>query len=170
MGMRSSEMNLDTLVKQGYPPWAPAPGVHIVDVWHEYDIPTVGTFASEEGRSAVFTLVGEPDDRLTVWAYSCLGEDEANDLERASRRYESTDELDAAIDRMFAGRSVVFALADNLQIWRWSPVEVKAGVLEAATEFLRGVRAALAETTDPGRRFRAELAGVEVETTELVDA
>jgi hypothetical protein len=164
MGKRGNEMNLDALVKKGLSPWAPAPGVHHIDAWHEYDIPTAGTFVLADGQAVLFTLVGEPDDRLTVWAYT------GADLE-PPRLFESTDDLDATINGMFVGRKAVFVLADGLKIWRWSPVEVSSSVLESATEFLRGVRNALADTNDnPGVRFRAELASVEVETTELVDA
>lgn len=162
-------MNLDALVKQGCSPWAPAPGVQSIDIWHEYDIPTVGVFKSAEGRSVLFTLVGEPEDRLTVWAYRCLDADEAIAAEEA--QFESTDDLDASVSNMFAGQPAVFALADRLMIRSWTPLQVgKLGVVEGATEFLRGLRDSLAKTSNPGTRFRAELAGVEVQTTELVDA
>ncbi len=159
-------MNLDALVKHGHAPWAPAPGIDDVEVWHEYDIPTAGTFHRHDGRAVLFTLIGEPDERLTVWAYTEIPADARPDL------YESTDDLDSSVDAMFSGNRAVFALADGLKLWRWTPLEVKSSLLEAATEFLQGIRASLARegTTDPGTRFRAELAGVEVETSELVDA
>ncbi len=161
-------MNLDTLVKQGCMPWTPAPGVHGVDIWHEYDIPTIGTFRTSEGNSVLFTLVGEPDDRLTVWAYKSLSSEDAAKQEREP--YDSTTDLDESVGKMFVGRHTIFALADDLKIIHWTPTEVGAGVLESATEFLRGVRSSLASTSAPDAKFRAELAGVEVETTDLVDA
>jgi hypothetical protein len=165
MGKGSSEMNLDALVKQGHAPWAPTSGARRVDIWHEYDIPTAGTFELANGKVVVFTLIGEPDQRLTVWAYTEI----PSDVEPDS--FASTDDLEAALDSMFVGHKAVFALADDLKIARWTPLEVGEGVLNSATEFLRGVRASLAEKRDdPGLRFRAELAGVEVETAELVDA
>jgi hypothetical protein len=169
MGMRCSEMNLDALIKKGSPPWTPSPGVHAVDVWHEYDIPTAGTFRTGAGVQVLFTLIGEPDDRLTVWAYTCLSSEDADRLGREPS-FATIADLEASVGRMFAHHRAVFVLADNLKISEWTPLDVDAGVLESATEFLRGIRASLARTSGPGTRFRAELAGVNVETSDLVDA
>jgi hypothetical protein len=164
MGKRSSEMNLDALVKKGYPPWAPASGVGEIEPWHEYDIPTAGTFALD-GHPVLFTLIGEPNDRLTVWAYTEFpaGKDPG--------MFESTQDLDAAINDLFVGHKAVFAIADGLKIWQWTPIEVDGSIVLAATEFLRGIRRALEDKGDnPSTNFRAELASVEVQTTDLVDA
>lgn len=163
-------MNLDQLVKQDSPPWAPSPDIVSVDVWHEFDLPTAGTFVSHNGYSVLFTLVGEPDDRLTVWAYLRLSVLEAKRLAREPRSFPSTEAMDREISEWFTGRQAVFALADGLKISRWTPLEVKSGIVESATDFLRGIRQALDQSTAPSTRFRAELAGVEIETDELVDA
>lgn len=163
-------MNLDELVKQGSPPWAPSPGIVNIDVWHEYDLPTAGVFVSGVGYSVLFTLVGEPDDRLTVWAYLRLSSEEAEGLSREPKSFSSTEAMDREISGWFTGRQAVFVLADSLKITRWTPLEVKSGIVEAATDFLRGIRQSLDQSTAPSTRFRAELAGVEIETDELVDA
>lgn len=162
-------MNLDALIKKGCLPWTPSADVHSVDVWHEYDIPTAGTFQTGAGRQVLFTLIGEPDDRLTVWAYTCLSSEDAQRLEK-EHSFASLADLEAFVSRMFAHHRAVFALADDLKISRWTPLDVKADVVESATDFLRGIRASLADTSPPGTRFRAELAGVNVETSDLVDA
>lgn len=72
---------------------------------------------------------------------------------------------------MFAGKRAVFALADELHIQQWTPMTVTSSVLESATEFLQGIRASLEESKpDPGLKFRAELASVEVQSSQLVGA
>ena len=162
-------MNLDALIKKGSLPWTPSPSVHDVDVWHEYDIPTAGTFRTGAGAQVLFTLIGEPEDRLTVWAYTCLSSEDADRLGREPS-FASIADLEASLGRVFAHHRAVFVLADNLKISRWTPLDVDAGIVESATEFLQGIRASLATTSAPGTRFRAELAGVNVETSDPVDA
>lgn len=162
-------MNLDALIKKGSLPWTPSPSVHDVDVWHEYDIPTAGTFRTGAGHQVLFTLIGEPEDRLTVWAYTCLRSEDADRLGHEPS-FASIADLEAAVSRLFAQHRAVFALADNMKIDQWTPLDVDADVVESATEFLRGIRDALANTSPPGTRFRAELAGVNVETSDLIDA
>lgn len=112
-------MNMDALVKAGLPPWALSPEAHDVVGWHEYDMPTVGVFML--GTDPVlFTILGSPDDRLTVWAYSVLPEQLEFD-DPATVEFGSLSELDEFIDRSLVnGRGAVFAIADDLRIWRWN--------------------------------------------------
>jgi hypothetical protein len=158
-------MNPDALVRVGYPPWAPSPDAHSTDIWHEYDMPTVGVFRLG-ADSVLFTVVGDPDSRLTVWAYTCL---DAGDAERlAEAQFSSVDELSASVESRLMGREVVFAIADNLQIWRWGSMRVETSTLMTSTRFLRQVRESLANSNNAGTQFRVALAGVEAAKDELV--
>jgi hypothetical protein len=58
-------MNLDALVKKGCRPWAPAPGAHDLDVWHEYDVPTAETFMLES-QPVIFTVLGSAERNVTA--------------------------------------------------------------------------------------------------------
>jgi hypothetical protein len=160
-------MNLDALVKKGLPPWRPSLGVRSVDVWHEYDVPTAGILELQQGR-ALFTAIGETDDRLSVWAYTCLTEDDLSRLSAA--QVGSVEELCELLSRIFVGREAVLALADNLKIDQWSPVKVEADLMETASDFLSQILKVLENSRGPGARFQARLAEVEAATQELIDA
>jgi hypothetical protein len=160
-------MNLDALVKKGLLPWRPNSGVRSVDVWHEYDVPTAGILELQQGH-VLFTAIGETDDRLSVWAYTCLTEEDLGRLSTA--QVTSIEELCDLVNRTFAGREAVLALADNLKIEQWSRVEVGQQLLEAASDFLSQVLKALEASRTPEARFQARLAEVEAATQELIDA
>jgi hypothetical protein len=165
--MRRRDMNMDALVKKGFSPWRPSPGVRTVDVWHEYDVPTVGIIDLPQ-CAVLFTAIGETDDRLSVWAYMCLSDDERSKLSGAE--VTSVQELRALVDRAFQGHEAVFALADNLAIDQWSRVVVGDDLLGAASDFLTQILTVLESNRDPGARFQAKLAEVEAATQELIDA
>lgn len=150
-------MNLDALVRAGNRPWVPAGDARDLDVWHEYDVPTAGIFTLHADR-VLFTVLGSPDDRITVWAYTDLAEADAKEL--ADQRFSSADEMARAIESRFIGRRAVFASADNLRIWHWGTLEVKKDLVVSATEFLRGVREALESKQAPVDEFQVKLAGV----------
>ena len=160
-------MNMDTLVQKGQRPWWPSPRVRGVDVWHEYDIPTAGVLELEH-CSVLFTVVGETDERLSVWAYTSLTEDERHSL--ANLQVNSIQDLRDLVDDTFEGRDAVFALADDLKVVRWSPVRVESCLVEAASDFLSQVLKAIETNRAPADRFQAKLAEVEAATVELVDA
>lgn len=160
-------MNVDALVKKGFRPWQPSPGVCGVDVWHEYDVPTAGILDLPK-CSVLFTAIGGTDDRLSVWAYTCLSDDERDKL--SGTEVTSVRELRDLVDRAFEGREAVFALADNLAIDQWSRVMVDTDLLEAASDFLTQILKVLESSRDPGTRFQAKLAEVEAATQELVEA
>jgi len=160
-------MNMDALVKKGLRPWEPSPSVRYVDVWHEYDVPTAGILELPK-CSVLFTAIGETDDRLSVWAYTCLSDDDRDKL--TGTEVTSVQELRAVVDGTFEGREAVFALADNLAIDQWSRVMVGTDLLEAASDFLTQILKVLESSRDPETRFQAKLAEVEAVTQELVDA
>jgi hypothetical protein len=139
-------------------------------VWHEYDVPTAGLF-SVTGTRVLFTIWGAPDERLTVWAYTCLTEPEAKQL--AEVGVSSVTDLAALIGEHFAGRPAVFALADDLRIWMWHSQDVKpgaAGLGEAVVEFLRVVRESLERQKGTEAEIQVKLAGVEAAKDELISA
>jgi hypothetical protein len=159
------DMNLDTVVKQGSQPWEPSSDAHDLVALHEYDVPTVGVFVLGSDR-VLFTIIGSPDDRVTVWAYTSLTEQD--DL--PSRRFGSVAELGQAVDARFVGRQAVLAIADDLQIWRWTSIDVRHGVMQSATEFLSQVRESLESAKEPDAEFEVKLAGVAAARAELITA
>jgi hypothetical protein len=162
-------MNMDALVKAGFPPWAPSPEAHDVVVWHEYDMPTVGVFRLGTD-TVLFTILGSPDERLTVWGYSLLPRQLEFD-DPATVEFGSLGELGKFIDRSFVnGRGAVFAIADNLRIWRWDSMKVDKSAMETALEFTGNVRESLESRTDAAQQMSAKLAGVEAAKDEFVSA
>jgi hypothetical protein len=158
-------MNLDTVVTQGSRPWEPSSGAHDLVVLHEYDVPTAGVFVLGSDR-VLFTIVGSSDDRITVWAYTSLTVED--DL--PTRRFNSATELSHAIDDRFIGRRAVLAVADDLQIWRWTSSDVQRGVMQSATEFLSQVRESLESAKEPDAEFEVKLAGVAAAKSALISA
>lgn len=161
-------LNLDALVKQGAYPWAPSPDARDLVVWHEYDVPTAGLF-NVAGTTVLFTIWGAPDERLTVWVYRYLTAHEVQELTHVDIR--SVGDLSRMVDSRFAGRPAVFAIADNLRIWRWNSLDVKPGRIGLArtvTEFLGLVRESLESQKGPDAEARVKLAGIEAAKDELV--
>jgi hypothetical protein len=150
-------------VRQGARPWEPSSSAHELVILHEYDVPTAGVFALGSDR-VLFTVIGSPDDRITVWAYIDLSA--KDDL--PSSRFGSVAELGQAIDGRFTGRRAVLAIADDLQIWRWTSANIEHGVMESATEFLSQVRESLESAKDPDAEFEVKLAGVAAAKSALI--
>ncbi len=163
-------MNLDALVRQGALPWEPSPDASGLVVWHEYDVPTAGLFSMGMTR-VLFTIWGAPDERLTVWAYTCLTEHDVKELSHVD--ISSIGDLRAMVDGEFAGRQAVLAIADNLRIWRWNSLDVKPGpegLAGTVVEFLGQVRQALESQKGPDAEAQVKLAGIEAAKDELVSA
>lgn len=160
-------MNLDALVRRGYRPWAPSPGARDLDVWHEYDVPTAGTFVLDEQR-VLFTVLDSADDPISVWAYTCLTEQDVKELR--GNGFKSVDDLAARVRAQFIGHRAVFLIADDLQIWRWTSVDVEESLIKSAVGFLSQVRESLEQKKTPDAEFRVKLAGVEAAKSELVSA
>jgi hypothetical protein len=144
-------------------------------VWHEYDVPTVGTFNVNDA-TVLFTVVGSPEDALSVWAYSCLSSEDAETLRQP--RFASLTDLNEAVFARFEQREAVFALARDLRVWRWTRAMVNGpgedDLVEAATRVLMQVKEQMEAETQrqpsPNVPFRAALADVEATAEELVDA
>lgn len=151
--------------ERGRLPWSPNPAVTDLDVWHEYEVPLVGTFRMDD-QTVLFALVGDPNDDLTVWAYRCLSPEEAAAADDLA--FESVGELGEHVERMFAHREAVLALAGDLLIREWTPAQVEDGLLPAALVFLKEL--VRATTLDPLTAFRGAVAEVETVHSDLVDA
>jgi hypothetical protein len=164
---RWNQMNLDALVKRGRLPWSPTPTARDLDVWYEYEHPRIGTFSSN-GRTVLFAAVGGFETRISVWAYTCLESQEADEFSAID--FDSVDDLRELVHETFAGRRVVLALADDLLIQSWAPAETQGELFELATIFLEHVLAETRSRQNAGTQFRAKLAQVDVATHELVDA
>lgn len=157
-------MNLDTLLTRGQLPWRPSPAVRHADIWHEYDGPTAGILELDDGQ-VLFTAIGDREDRLSVWAYRSLTDEEHSRL--SAVQVSSVEELNELIDGAFAGQEAVLALADEMKLDQWSRASVgPGGLLLAAAGFLRQILESLEARRSPGALFQSRLAA----TRELVDA
>ncbi|TDW18581.1 hypothetical protein [Kribbella kalugense] len=156
-------MNADNLVKRGCKPWLPSAEATDLDVWHMYEIPTVGTFRTRGGDLVLFAVVGDldPEREVTVWAYTKIDEAMVDGLE-----FDTTAELHEWARQRFAGVHVVYALALDLAVERWSPVENPGDLHSGAVEFMDQVRRSIEPAThDPAVDFEVKQA----EVTALVD-
>jgi hypothetical protein len=117
-------VNLDALVTQGQLPWSPNSDASDLDVWYEYESPRVGTF-TVRGATVLFSAVDGVEGRLSVWAYTCLAAGEARDLE--TKTFASLSGLRQFVQKIFDGRQLVLALADDLVITSWTAPEDQGG-------------------------------------------
>jgi hypothetical protein len=160
-------MNLDALVTKGRLPWLPSPDARDLHVWYEYEYPHVGTFMADRA-TVLFTVVGGIETQMSVWAYACLEPDEAGDL--VGKTFATQPELRQFVQETLAGRQLVLALADDLVISNWAVSEDKGELYEVATAFLEQILAQTPSRLNPGTKFRAKLAQVDVTTHELIEA
>lgn len=160
-------MNFDMLVAQGRLPWSPAADATDLDVWDEYEVPRTGTFKVKDAV-VLFTVLGDLQGQLSVWAYTVLSNAEAQDL--ADRTFSSVLELRQFVEGTLMGRRLVLALADDLLINSWTVSDAQDGLYEAATEFLDHVLRQKRSRMDASATFRAKLAQVDVAAHEFVEA
>lgn len=168
MSERGSTVNTDNLVVRGFKPWLPSPHARNLEVWHEYELPTAGTFDCDEGR-VLFTHLGDidPEQHTSTWGYTVVP---AHVTEHVA--FKSSAEMDEWIERAFHGACVVYAMASDLMIQRWSPVERVPSLYEGAVGFMDSIVKELrgAEDDDPELAFEARKAEatVLVQHAELV--
>lgn len=160
-------MNFDALVTQGRPPWSPNPDAADLDVWDEYEVPRTGTFTVKD-TAVLFTVLGDLQGQLSVWAYTVLSATEAREV--AGRSFSSAIELRQFTEEMLVGRRLVLALADDFLINSWAVSDAENGVYEAATDFLDQVLRQSHGRLDASAAFRAKLAQVDVATHEFAEA
>lgn len=112
LNRRNENLNLDTLVRTGQPPWRPAPAAEDLDVWDKYDFPICGTFRLR-GVLVIFTIITSVGTR-SLWAYVDVPKEKEQSV--LSARFETADEFDTFLRGCFTGREAVFAAAENLAI------------------------------------------------------
>ncbi|MFC5828502.1 hypothetical protein [Nonomuraea insulae] len=154
------------MIKRGHPPWRPRPEASDLDVWHEYEVPLTGTFRLS-GHLVLFTQVAAATEERSAWAYVCVDPDCAELVENAD--FSSLDEMDAFVQRRFANREAVIALADGDKLLdTWTRETIDSGGLQQALESaLNKVIQSVNRVGEQERRIRAKLAGVEAATAEL---
>ena len=137
-------MNLDTLVRQGQPPWHPVPDADDIDVWEKYDFPIRGTYRLN-GALIIFNLITTAASR-SLWAYVPATPDAAQIIE-SEHQFATEEQFNNFLDDCFTGHKVVFAAAENFVISTKSdgifiPAERNA-LITAATQWYLERRAAL---------------------------
>lgn len=162
-----SGMNFDAVVTQGRLPWSPSPDAVDLDVWDEYEVPRTGTF-TVRGEVVLFTVLGDAQGQLSVWAYGMLSAAEASEI--ADKTFSSVIELKEFAEGLLEGRPLVLALADDLLINSWTVERPENGLYEAATDFLDQVLRQKRGKLDAGTAFRAKLAQVDVAAHDLAEA
>lgn len=154
-------MNLDTLVRQGERPWLPLPDATDLDVWMEYGHPRIGTFRVGHDLVMFAAAYDVDDDRLSVWAYAPVpAEFEA--LARETQ-FDTPADLRTFVNNVFAGRTAVFAVADNSCIARWSTrdvANVEEGLISTAADFLDSLLRAM-PLLSPAARLQAAVKAAE---------
>jgi hypothetical protein len=162
-------MNLDSLIKRNQLPWRPRPEVEDLDVWHEYEIPLVGTFRLRDEIVLFTQVVENSHSNFSAWAYVCLNTAESEDFEELS--FPNVDELRSFIEGIFADREAVLALAKGDRIDHWTRKEVRGSLLSAVEEFLNDViyEAVHRTTRTTEQRVMAKIAGLEAAQSELAD-
>jgi hypothetical protein len=99
-------------IQDGALPWQPSGGSELVDTYAYYDQPTLGLIR-QAGCPYVFRCVDLVDDRLSLWAYALIKEQEAAVLSEA-------DDLPRALEEVTAGKPFTVALADEEEgIFQW---------------------------------------------------
>ncbi|MFG1878783.1 hypothetical protein ACGFIV_28445 [Sphaerisporangium sp. NPDC049003] len=156
-------MNLDSLIKRGQPPWRPRPDAGDLDVWHEYEIPLVGTFRVCSDL-VMFTQVLETAKGLSAWAYTCVSVSDEDQL--ADVTFPSADELRSFVETLFRGREAVLVLArDDRIIANWTRSLVKGGLVRTVEQFINDT---MNQVSDSQQRVRAKFAGLDAAPPELV--
>lgn len=160
-------MNLDAVVTRGHLAWLPSEDAEGLHNWHFWNHPLIGTFTSKVG-TVLYRIVDGIEERMSVWAYACLEPDEAREL--ADVAFGSQEDMNAALDEVFASRRLVLALADDDYVTHWSVADKIGPVYEVAAEFLKHVLADELRHKDPRAKVHAQLAWVSASAPEHVEA
>jgi hypothetical protein len=93
------------VVQDGALPWKPTGGSELVETYAYYDQPTLGLIR-QAGVPYVFRCVDLIDERLSLWAYALIKDEEALLLSEAA-------DLPRALAEVTAGKPFTVALADE---------------------------------------------------------
>lgn len=113
-------MSDQLLPQQAARPWLPADNVRELRILNRYNIPLTGLIEQDGVIYLYACLLGELED-LNIWAYAPLRDAELQRLTSLT-----DDDLNAAIDQVLTGRTLVVALAAEYRLADWVPVETAA--------------------------------------------
>jgi hypothetical protein len=140
-------------------PWSPSPDARDLHVWYEYEYPHVGIFVVSD-VTVLFNVLEGVETETTVWAYTCLAPDEADDLVGVS--FASLTGLREFVQEKLTGRQLAFALADDLLISSWAMSEEKGELHKAATTFLNQVLQQARSELNAGTGLRVKPAQLDI--------
>jgi len=163
--LENHQMNSDSLFAKGRLAWSPCSRATNLEVWHEHEVPFVGTF-DVSGVRILFTVVGsaESSKTTTVWGYTEL-------VNEPPESFEDVKELRRWVHSQFKGSPSCFAVTSDLRIIRYSDTVTAESIWDGASVFLETLLEAIENPTARARaRFSANQAEVELVGQELVDA
>lgn len=107
----------DQLIQSGGQPWEPCADITDLDIWHQYDVPLVGTFRFR-GNPMMFAALNPADPKLTFWCYIELS---AADLALIPDTWDSVEDMYSLLSYLYKNRTIGFAVAENdpLRVKRW---------------------------------------------------
>jgi len=116
------------MIQDGADPWRPSGGSELVETYAHYDQPTLGLIR-QAGLPYVFRCVDLIDDRVSLWAYALIKDQEAARLSEA-------DDLPLALAEVTAGKPFTVALADEeagiFEWWFLDELEGTPSILDSA--------------------------------------
>ena len=114
-------------IQEGALPWQPSGGSELVETYAYYDQPTLGLIR-QAGSPYVFRCLDLVDDRLSVWAYALIKDEEAAVLDEA-------EDLSRALAEVTAGKPFTVALADEeggiFEWWFLDELEGSPSILDS---------------------------------------
>ncbi|MEV7970048.1 hypothetical protein AB0O34_29295 [Sphaerisporangium sp. NPDC088356] len=118
-----------------------------------------GTVMVDE-RTILFTVVGDANGVVSIWAYLDLTPNEVEDLR--GLEFDTDEELRDFVASKFSHRRAVLALAHDLSLREWSPVDLGEDLLESAVKFVQDVVRSHTPSDDQNMKLQASLAAADV--------
>lgn len=116
------------MIQEGAYPWRPSGDSELVETYAYYDQPTLGLIR-QAGLPYVFRCVDLVDDRLSLWAYALVKDQEAARLSEA-------EDLPLALAEVTAGKPFTVALAEEesgiFEWWFLDELEGSPSILDSA--------------------------------------
>lgn len=162
-------MNLDILAKRGELAWAPSPAACDLDIWHQYDVPLVGTFRVGD-TTVLFTAIGDVDDTISVWAYVPLTP--ARSAAIAEQSFSDVRQMQCVVEDCFRDQEAVITIARDCRVIRYTRVDVEKVLEEAAVTALASIVRSYENESNPspGARLRVRRAELAEATREYAPA
>jgi len=108
-------------------PWKPSDGTDLLEVYAYYDQPTLGLIR-QAGLPYVFRCVDVVENRITLWAYALIKDEEAALLSEA-------EDLPRVLAEVTAGKPFTVALAEEesgiFEWWFLDELEGRPSILDS---------------------------------------